>query len=70
MPEPAGKNQVEGSDRSSVIKDDADDMVDQVLASEISDGKDRVELRVAPWPMRASTAQPACVWITVPELII
>ena len=40
VPEPAGKNQVEGSDQSSVVKDDADDMVNWVLASESSDGED------------------------------
>ena len=69
-PEPAGKNQVEGSDRSSVVNDDADDMVGRVLVSESSDGEDRVESRVAARPMGTSTAWPARVRITVPELII
>ena len=39
VPQLAGKSQVEGLDRSSVVKDDADDMVDWVLASESSDGE-------------------------------
>ena len=70
VPKPVGKNQVEGSDRTSVVQDDADDMAGRVLASESSHGEDQFESRVTPRPTGASTAQPARVWITVPKLII
>ena len=57
-------------DRSSGVRDDADDMAGRVLVSESSDGEDQVESRVTARPTGTSTARPAQVWITVPELII
>ena len=39
-PKLAGKNQVEGLDWSSVVKDDVDNLAGQVLVSESLDGED------------------------------